>query len=249
MGSICLLSHGGLPSVSCVTHYSFVASVNLVPLLLTGVSLHPPAPKGGPTSKNLCRCFGAPARRVFPDHLIIIRSFVRSFPSRLRTNARGPRAATMAHVPCVLGTPVQDPAIPVGLPVRSAPVRFDSTGDGVVDSLGFDTTGDGWVDAVHRVDTLQRVDTGQTQHSAAPAIADQEQKRRAGRQFIEVAQVGAGSSHTHHCALLPKWLRRARGSLKGARERARTPSLAFLHATHASPPTSFPPPPAGERAQ
>jgi hypothetical protein len=24
-------------------------SVNLVPLLLTGVSLHPPAPKGGPT--------------------------------------------------------------------------------------------------------------------------------------------------------------------------------------------------------
>ena len=156
---------------------------------------------------------------------------------------------TMARVPCVLGTPVQDPAIPVGLPVRSAPVRFDSTGDGVVDSLGFDTTGDGWVDAVHRVDTLQRVDTRQTQHSAAPAIADQEQKRRAGRQFIEVAQVGAGSSLTHHCALLPKWLRRARGSLKGARERARTPSLAFLHVALASPPTSFPQPPAGERAQ
>jgi hypothetical protein len=22
------------------------------------------------TDKNLCRCFGAPARRVFPDHLI-----------------------------------------------------------------------------------------------------------------------------------------------------------------------------------
>ena len=36
------------------------ASVNLVPLLLTGVRLHPP----GRTDKNLCRCFGAPARRV-----------------------------------------------------------------------------------------------------------------------------------------------------------------------------------------
>ena len=41
-------------------------SVNLVPLLLTGVRLHPP----GRTDKNLCRCFGAPARRVFPEHLI-----------------------------------------------------------------------------------------------------------------------------------------------------------------------------------
>ena len=50
-------------------------SVNLVPLLLTGVST-PSAP--GRTDKNLCRCFGAPARRtrphgrVFPDHLIIL---------------------------------------------------------------------------------------------------------------------------------------------------------------------------------
>ena len=43
-------------------------SVNLVPLLLTGVRLHPP----GRTDKNLCRCFGAPARRVFPDHLITV---------------------------------------------------------------------------------------------------------------------------------------------------------------------------------
>ena len=42
------------------------ASVNLVPLLLTGVRLHPP----GRTDEILCRCFGAPARRVFPDHLI-----------------------------------------------------------------------------------------------------------------------------------------------------------------------------------
>ena len=41
-------------------------SVNLVPLLLTGVRLHPP----GRTDNNLCRCFGAPARRVSPDHLI-----------------------------------------------------------------------------------------------------------------------------------------------------------------------------------
>ena len=39
----------------------------LVPLLLTGVRHHPP----GRTDKNLCRCFGAPACRVFPDHLMI----------------------------------------------------------------------------------------------------------------------------------------------------------------------------------
>ena len=38
----------------------------IVPLLLTGARLHPP----GRTDKHLCRCFGAPARRVFPDHLI-----------------------------------------------------------------------------------------------------------------------------------------------------------------------------------
>ena len=45
------------------------ASVNLlVPLLLTGVRHHPP----GRTDKNLCRCFGAPACRIFPDHLITL---------------------------------------------------------------------------------------------------------------------------------------------------------------------------------
>ena len=49
-------------------------SVNLVPLLLTGVRLHPP----GWTDKNLCRCFGAPACRVFPDHLITCWKTVRS---------------------------------------------------------------------------------------------------------------------------------------------------------------------------
>ena len=39
-------------------------SVNLVPLLfVTGVRHYPP----GRTDKNLCRCFGAPACRVFPD--------------------------------------------------------------------------------------------------------------------------------------------------------------------------------------
>ena len=38
---------------------------NPLPLLLTGVRHHPP----GRTDKNLCRCFGAPARRVSPDHL------------------------------------------------------------------------------------------------------------------------------------------------------------------------------------
>ena len=39
-----------------------------LPLLLTGVRHHPP----GRTDKNLCRCFGAPACRVFPDHLITV---------------------------------------------------------------------------------------------------------------------------------------------------------------------------------
>ena len=37
-----------------------------VPLLLTGVRHHPP----GRTDKNLCRCFGAPARRVFPAAML-----------------------------------------------------------------------------------------------------------------------------------------------------------------------------------
>ena len=112
-----------------------------------------------------------------------------------------------AHVvPCVVGTPVQEPtAVPIGLPcpnratssvllARGAQIRIDTTGDGLADSLGLDTTGDGWVDTVQR---LQRVDTRQTQHSAAPAIADQERKRRAGRQFIEVAQVGPKNRYLH----------------------------------------------------
>jgi hypothetical protein len=44
------------------------SSITYLPHLdLTGVRLHPP----GRTDKDLCRCFGAPARRVFPDHLII----------------------------------------------------------------------------------------------------------------------------------------------------------------------------------
>ena len=131
----------------------------------------------------------------------------------------------MAHVPCVVGTSVDDPAIPMGLPVRSAPVHFDSTGDGVVDSLGFDTTGDGWVNAVQR---LQRVDTRQTQHSAAPAIADQERKRRAGRQFIEVAQVGASSSQTRHCALTEMVTQGPEGPSKAPeRAHAHRPSLSY----------------------
>ena len=51
-------------------------SVNLVPLLLTGVSLHPPAPKGGPTSTSADVSVPRPRThddrtgRVFPDHLI-----------------------------------------------------------------------------------------------------------------------------------------------------------------------------------
>ena len=41
---------GTAPSPGGVTHWAAVQSERyLVPLLLTGVSLHPPAPKGGPT--------------------------------------------------------------------------------------------------------------------------------------------------------------------------------------------------------
>ena len=61
-------------------------SVNLVPLLLTGVRLHPP----GRTDKNLCRCFGAPARRVFPDNLITLdpEVFVANVHSLLTVHTR-----------------------------------------------------------------------------------------------------------------------------------------------------------------
>ena len=52
---------GGVPWAA-----AYGVTVNLVPLLLTGVRHHPP----GRTDKTLCRCFGAPACRVFPDHLI-----------------------------------------------------------------------------------------------------------------------------------------------------------------------------------
>ena len=50
----------------------------LVPLLLTGVPLSPGTQ--GRTDKNLCRCFGAPARRVFPDHLITWSAGTRGLP-------------------------------------------------------------------------------------------------------------------------------------------------------------------------
>ena len=71
-------------------------SVNLVPLLLTGVRHHPP----GRTDKNLCRCFGAPARRVFPDHLITGKNIVRrSTPSRIpHPPAHHPRVAPACRV-------------------------------------------------------------------------------------------------------------------------------------------------------
>ena len=59
-----MLSPGGEAPWAAVCGLERVTA--LAPLLLTGVRLHPP----GRTDKNLCRCFGAPARRVFPDHLI-----------------------------------------------------------------------------------------------------------------------------------------------------------------------------------
>ena len=64
----------------------------LVPLLLTGVQQSPGTQ--GRTDKNLCRCFGAPARRVFPDHLITF--FFRAKERRGGESGHG-RAAGMAH--------------------------------------------------------------------------------------------------------------------------------------------------------
>jgi len=68
---------------------------NLVPLLWTGVRLNPP----GWTDKNLCRCFGAPARRIFPHHPIRVRDcrslfcLPRDWPTRASSRSR---AATRA---------------------------------------------------------------------------------------------------------------------------------------------------------
>ena len=52
-------------------------------LVETGVRLHPP----GRTDKNLCRCFGAPALRVFPHHLITCGNSVRWFSPMAATRA------------------------------------------------------------------------------------------------------------------------------------------------------------------
>ena len=56
---------GTASSPGGVTHWAAVyrVNVNLVPLLLTGVRLHPP----GRTDENLCRCFGAPATHAYDD--------------------------------------------------------------------------------------------------------------------------------------------------------------------------------------
>ena len=65
-------------------------------------SLHPP----GRTDKNLCRCFGAPARRVFPDHLIKRSLQTRSHAECTRgllPSRRPPEAADYLNLPPVAG--------------------------------------------------------------------------------------------------------------------------------------------------
>ena len=59
----------------------------LVPLLLTGVQQSPGTQ--GRTDKNLCRCFGAPARRVFPDHLITYSLYLLTSPSSGKPRGSG----------------------------------------------------------------------------------------------------------------------------------------------------------------
>ena len=85
---------GTAPSPGGVTPIgppSLRVSVNLVPLLLTGVRLHPT----GRTDKNLCRCFGAPGRRVFADQLSASEN-VRGFPSMRGRSARTTSRARIA---------------------------------------------------------------------------------------------------------------------------------------------------------
>ena len=74
-------------------------SVNLVPLLLTGVQLHPPAPKGGPTSSSADVSVPRPRThddrtgRVFPDHLIS------NLSGDQRENAAGQEVLTSCILP------------------------------------------------------------------------------------------------------------------------------------------------------
>jgi hypothetical protein len=91
------------------THWAAVWSTRItpVPLLLTGVRHHPP----GRTDKHLCRCFGAPARRVFPSPVCSASClrFVRCPPiapnrARRRVGAAGLRRITRCpHGGCVHG--------------------------------------------------------------------------------------------------------------------------------------------------
>ena len=73
---------------SSLTDQSLSNSVVLELLLLTGVQQSPG--NQGRTDKNLCRCFGAPARRVFPDHLI---TELKGGPTRTSADVSVPRLA------------------------------------------------------------------------------------------------------------------------------------------------------------
>ena len=67
---------------------------------MKAIRLHPP----GRTDKKLCRCFGAPVRRVFPDHLI---TGLLSVPFLLN----GPFYLPLINgppLPCVLGSVPHD---------------------------------------------------------------------------------------------------------------------------------------------
>ena len=80
-------------AVGVLCHPLFVRSLlhgdRPVPLLWTGVRHDPP----GRTDKNLCRCFGAPACRVSPDHLITLTGVPRLPPplvcTRIGRNSSG----------------------------------------------------------------------------------------------------------------------------------------------------------------
>ena len=115
MGSICLLSDGGLPSVSCVTHYSFVRSFPA-----PAASLRPQAAIDTIHSIGPCRVCSSAWAVLLPLHLCrwpLARRWTGSSASALqeagctghssRVSAKQQRAATarLPHITweCIIG--------------------------------------------------------------------------------------------------------------------------------------------------
>jgi hypothetical protein len=82
--------------VAATPNYLRQASQNLGKYLwINNFGGHPP----GRTDKNLCRCLGAPACRIFPDHLIIRRSNKYANSKRSPLASHHHRSALLAGAP------------------------------------------------------------------------------------------------------------------------------------------------------